>query len=114
MFFNTGEISFEESVLLHIVSGDCAIEALRGSEIEGGFLSLMDVLHDGPVPEVLRLEEYLIFELSSLQNVIGIFYKMLRTLFGKGTLFSIIVSISTKWYFGTALNCLSNFIYCSC
>jgi len=39
MFFNTGEISFEESVLLHIARGDCAIEALRDSEIEGDFLS---------------------------------------------------------------------------
>ena len=37
MFFNTGEISSEESVLLHIVSGDCVIEALRDSKIEGGF-----------------------------------------------------------------------------
>ena len=57
MFFNTGEISSEESVLLHIASGDCAIEALRDSEIEGDFLSWMDVLHDGPVPEELHLEE---------------------------------------------------------
>ena len=55
MFFNTGEIIFEESVLLHIVSGDCAIEALRDSKIEGDFLSWMDVLHDAPVPEGLRL-----------------------------------------------------------
>ena len=39
MFFNTGEISFEESVLLYIVSGACAIEALRDSEIEVDFLS---------------------------------------------------------------------------
>ena len=57
MFFNTGEISFEESVLLHIASGDCAIEALRDSEIEGDFPSQMVALHDGPVPEGLRLEE---------------------------------------------------------
>ena len=35
------------------------------------------------------LRNSLIFELSSLQNVIGILLKMLRTLFGKGTLFSI-------------------------
>ena len=59
MFFNNGEISFEESVLLHFTKGgDCAIEAfLRDSEIEGDFLSQMNVLHDGPVPEGLRLEE---------------------------------------------------------
>ena len=46
------------------------------------------------------LRNSLIFELSSLQNVIGILFKMLRTLFGKGTLFSIIVTNPTKWYFG--------------
>ena len=57
MFFNTGEIIFEESVLLHIVSGNCAIEALKDSKNEGGFLSLMDVLHDAPVTEGVRLEE---------------------------------------------------------
>ncbi len=39
MFFNTGEISFDESVLLHIARGDCAIEALMDFEIEGEFLS---------------------------------------------------------------------------
>ena len=57
MFFNTGEISFGESVLLHILSGDCAIETLRDSKIEGDFISWMDVIHYGPVPEGLRLEE---------------------------------------------------------
>ena len=39
MFFNTGEISFEESILLHIASGDWATEALKDSEIEEDFLS---------------------------------------------------------------------------
>ena len=57
MFFNTGEISFEESVLLHIARGDWAIEALRDPEIEGDFTSWIVVLHYGPVPEGLRLEE---------------------------------------------------------
>ena len=57
MIFNTGEISFEESVLLNIVNGDCAIEALRDSEIEEDFISWMDVIHYGSVPEGLRLEE---------------------------------------------------------
>ena len=57
MFFNTSEISFEESVLLHIAGGDCTIEALRDSEIEGDFLSQMNLPHDGPVPEGMRLEE---------------------------------------------------------
>ena len=48
MFFNTGEISFRGNVLLNIVNGDCAIEALRDSGIEVDFLSWLDVLHDGP------------------------------------------------------------------
>jgi len=43
--------------VLHIVNGDCAIEALKDSGIEGDFLSWLDVLHDGPVPEGLSLEE---------------------------------------------------------
>ena len=43
--------------MLHIVNGDCAVEALRESGIEGGFLSWIDVLHDGPVPAGLSLEE---------------------------------------------------------
>ena len=43
--------------MLHIVNGDCAIEALKDSGIEGDFLSWLDVLHDGPVPEGLSLEE---------------------------------------------------------
>ena len=43
--------------MLHIVNGDCAIEALKDSGIEGDFLSWLDVLHDVPVPEGLSLEE---------------------------------------------------------
>ena len=43
--------------MLDIVNGDCAIEALKDSGIEGDFLSWLDVLHDGPVPEGLSLEE---------------------------------------------------------
>ena len=58
MFSNTVEINFQESVFLHnIVNGDFATEALRDSRIEGDFLSWMDVLHDGPVSDGLRLEE---------------------------------------------------------
>ena len=56
MFFSTGEISFEESVLLHNVSWNCAIKSLRDSEIEENLLSWMDVLDDEPVPEGLCLE----------------------------------------------------------
>ena len=43
--------------MLHIVNGDCAIEALKNSEIEWDFHSWLDVIHDGPVPEGLSLEE---------------------------------------------------------
>ena len=43
--------------MLHIVNGDCAIEALKDSGIEGDFLSWLDVLHDGPVSEGLSLNE---------------------------------------------------------
>ena len=43
--------------MLHIVNGDCAIEALKDSGIEGEFLSWLEGLHDGPVPEGLSLEE---------------------------------------------------------
>ena len=43
--------------MLHIVNGDCAIEALKESGIEGDFLSWLDVSHDGPVLEVLSLKE---------------------------------------------------------
>ena len=41
--------------MLHIVNGDCAIEALKDSGIEGDFLSWLDVLHVGPVPKRLSL-----------------------------------------------------------
>ena len=43
--------------MLHIVNGDCAIEALKDSGIEGDFLSWLDVLHDGPVLEGLSQGE---------------------------------------------------------
>ena len=43
--------------MLYIVNGDCVIEALKDSGIEGDFLSWLDVFHDGPVPEGLSLEE---------------------------------------------------------
>ena len=43
--------------MLHIVNGDCAIEALKNPGIKGDFLSRLDVPHDGPVAEGLSLEE---------------------------------------------------------
>jgi len=90
--------------VLHIVNGDCAIEALKDSGIEGDFLSWLDVLHDGPVPEGLSLERI----------VIGQYLKKRRMLFRKGILFSANVMNTTKWFFGTALNCLISYISCSC
>ena len=57
MYTCTFYISFQKNAVLHIVNGDCAIEALKDSGIEGDFLSWLDVLHDGPVPEGLSLEE---------------------------------------------------------
>ena len=44
--------------MLHIVSGDCTIEALRDYEIEEDFISWMDVIHYGSVPEVMRIEQF--------------------------------------------------------
>ena len=43
--------------MLHIVNGDCAIEALKNSGIEWNFHSWLYVLHDEPVPEGFSLEE---------------------------------------------------------
>jgi hypothetical protein len=57
MYSCTFYISFQENAVLYIVNGNCAIEALKDSGIERDFISLLDVLHDGPVPEGLSLEE---------------------------------------------------------
>ena len=114
MFFNTGEISFRGNVLLNIVNGDCAIEALIHSGIEGDFISWLDVLDDEPVPEGLRLEELsnirakFIAECDwdSLQNA--------KDSFRKRDIVFHNCHKSTKWYFGTTLNCSISFICCSC
>ena len=100
--------------MLHIVSGDCSIEALRDSKIEVDFLSRMDVLHDAPVPKGLRLEELskirtkFIAECDwdSLQNA--------KDSFRKRDIVFHNCHKSTKWYFGTTLNCSISFICCSC
>ena len=57
MYSCTFYISFQENAVLYIVNGDCAIEALNDSGIEGDFLSQLDVLHDGPVLEGLSQGE---------------------------------------------------------
>jgi len=43
--------------ILNITNGDCAVEIMKKADIPGTFLPWQDVLHDGPVPERLSLEE---------------------------------------------------------
>ncbi len=43
--------------ILNITNGDCAVEIMQQAAIAGDFLPWRDVLHDGPVPEGLSLEE---------------------------------------------------------
>jgi len=38
-------------MILHVTSGDANSQKLRAAGVEGEFLSWLDVLHDGPVPE---------------------------------------------------------------
>ncbi len=43
--------------VLNITNGDCAVEVMKKANIPGVFLPWQDVLHEGPVPESLSLEE---------------------------------------------------------
>ena len=43
--------------ILNITNGDSAVEIMKKAEIPGVFLPWRDVLHDGPVPKGLSLEE---------------------------------------------------------
>ena len=43
--------------ILNITNGDSAVEIMQQAGIEGDFLPWRDVLHDGPVPSGLSLEE---------------------------------------------------------
>jgi len=43
--------------VLNITNGDCAVEIMQKADIPGVFLPWRDVLHDGPVPEDLTLEQ---------------------------------------------------------
>ena len=43
--------------ILNITNGGCALEIMKKANISGVFLTWNDVLHDGPVPEGLSLEE---------------------------------------------------------
>ena len=108
-------ISFQENAVLHIVNGDCAIEDLKDSWIEGDFLSWLNVLHDrGLYQKDLVWRNYLKFVQTSLRIVIRQYLKKRRMLFRKGILFSANVTNTTKWFFGTALNCLISCISFSC
>lgn len=37
--------------MLHITNGDCVVQTLREAKLPGKYLSWIDVLHDGPVPD---------------------------------------------------------------
>lgn len=43
--------------ILNITNGDCAVEIMKKANISGAFLPWRDVLHDGPIPSDLSLEE---------------------------------------------------------
>jgi hypothetical protein len=43
--------------MLHIVPGDCALETLARAGLDGELLAWRDILHEGPVPGRLALEE---------------------------------------------------------
>lgn len=43
--------------ILNITNGDCAVEIMKKADIPGVFLPWRDVLHDGPAPKKLSLEE---------------------------------------------------------
>ncbi len=43
--------------ILNITNGDCAVEIMKKADVSGVFLPWRDVLHEGPVPDSLSLEE---------------------------------------------------------
>ena len=45
------------SNILNITNGDCAVEIMKKAGIRGVFLPWRDVLHEGPVPQGLSLDE---------------------------------------------------------
>jgi hypothetical protein len=50
-------MSNKQSKILNITNGDTAVEIMKQAGITGGFLPWRDVLHEGPVPAGLSLEE---------------------------------------------------------
>ncbi len=49
--------SKENSNILNVTNGDCAVDVMKKAGIAGDFLPWRDVLHDGPVPADLSLED---------------------------------------------------------
>jgi hypothetical protein len=43
--------------VLHLTNGDCAIPALRAAGVDGEILAWTEVLHDGPIPGGLGVED---------------------------------------------------------
>ena len=43
--------------ILNITNGDSAVKIMQEAEIPGALLPWRDILHDGPVPESLSLDE---------------------------------------------------------
>ncbi len=43
--------------ILNITNGDCAVAVMKEADIPGDFMPWQDVLHDGPVPARLSLDE---------------------------------------------------------
>lgn len=43
--------------ILNITNGDCAVDIMKKANIPGDFLPWRDILHDGPVPECLSLDD---------------------------------------------------------
>ena len=87
---------------------------MKDSGIEGDFLSRLDVLHDGPVPEGLSLEELSEVRADFIENCDWAVLEKAKNAFQKRNIVSTNVTNTTKWFFGTALNCLISCISCSC
>ncbi|MBV1880102.1 MAG: hypothetical protein KUG82_00615 [Pseudomonadales bacterium] len=50
-------IGIDMKNILNITNGDCAVEIMKKAAIPGAFLPWRDLLHEGPVPAELSLEE---------------------------------------------------------
>ena len=104
MFFNTREISFEESVLLHIVSGDFAIE---GDFLFWMYFMMVPCLKDCSFEELSNIRTKFIAKCDwdSPENA--------KYSFRKRDIVIHNCHKPTKWYFGAALNCSISLICCS-